>query len=68
MRVSGIQYANIELRAMGIIVHVNKGLYICLDCNLLSLAIYNGEYFSIHSNGEYVQFNKKKPINKTKIY
>ncbi len=76
MRVSGIQYANIELRPMGIIVHVNKGLYnYAWTVTYYHLSIYNGEYFSIHSKGEYIQFNRvkahkqnKKFINKLTLF
>ena len=69
MRVSGIQYANIELRPMGIIVHVNKGLYnYAWTVTYYHLAIYNGEYFSIHSNGEYIQFNREKAHKQNKKF
>ena len=61
LKVSGIQYANIEIRPKGIIIHINQGIYTyAWTIPFFKLSIYNGDFFTIHGNGNYVQFNKEK--------
>jgi hypothetical protein len=60
-RVADLQYGSIELRPLGIIVHVNIGLDVfAWTIPFYRLSIYNGDFFTIHGNGDYLQFNKEK--------
>lgn len=61
LKVSGLQYANIEIRPKGIIIHINQGIYTyAWTIPFFRLSIYNGDFFTIHGNGNYIQFNKEK--------
>ena len=61
LKVSGLQYANIEIRPKGIIIHINQGIYTyAWTIPFFKLSIYNGDFFTIHGNGNYIQFNKEK--------
>ncbi|MFL2578819.1 MAG: hypothetical protein ACJ0QQ_01990 [Parvicellaceae bacterium] len=61
LRVSGLQYGNIEIRPKGIILHINQGVYTyAWTIPFFRLSIYNGDFFTIHGNGNYIQFNKEK--------
>ena len=61
LKVSGLQYANIEIRPKGIIIHINQGIYTyAWTIPFFRLSMYNGDFFTIHGNGNYVQFNKEK--------
>ena len=61
LKVSGLQYANIEIRPKGIIIHINQGIYTyAWTIPYFRLSIYNGDFFTIHGNGNYIQFNKEK--------
>ncbi|MFL2585273.1 MAG: hypothetical protein ACJ0QO_01255 [Parvicellaceae bacterium] len=69
MKVSGIQYANIELRPKGVIVHVNQGIYThAWTIPYYHLSIYNGDYFTIHGAGSFIQFNKEKSWKENKSF
>ena len=64
IKVSRIQYANIELRPKGIIIHINQGL--CTHAWTIPyfrLSIFNGDFFTIHGGGSHIQFNKKSWID-----
>ena len=61
IKVSGLQYGNIEIRPKGIILHINQGVYTyAWTIPFFRLSIYNGDFFTIHGNGNYIQFNKEK--------
>ena len=61
LKVSGLQYGNIEIRPRGIILHINQGVYTyAWTIPFFRLSIYNGDFFTIHGNGNYIQFNKEK--------
>ena len=61
LKVSGLQYGNIEIRPKGIIIHINQGIYTyAWTIPFFRLSIYNGDFFTIHGNGNYIQFNKEK--------
>ena len=69
LKVSGIQYANIELRPKGVIVHVNQGVYThAWTIPYYHLSIYNGDYFTIHGAGSFIQFNKEKSWEENKSF
>ena len=61
LKVSGLQYGNIEIRPSGIILHINQGIYTyAWTIPFFHLNIYNGDYFTIHGAGEFIQFNREK--------
>ena len=61
LKVSGLQYGNIEIRPKGIILHINQGVYTyAWTIPYFRLSIYNGDFFTLHGNGNYIQFNKEK--------
>ena len=69
LKVSGIQYANIEIRPKGIIVHINQGIYTHgWTIPFYHLNIYNGDYFTIHGAGSFIQFNKEKSWKENKPF
>ena len=56
-----INYGNIELRPKGIIIHfTNKLDRYSWIIPYYRLVIYNSQTFSIHSNGNFIKFQKNK--------
>lgn len=56
-----IDYGNIELRPKGIIVHYTIKLErFSWIIPYYQLVIYNAQFFSIHANGNFIQFSKNK--------
>ena len=54
-------YGNIELRPKGIIVHYTRKLErFSWIIPYYRLVIYNSQFFSIHANGNFIQFLKNK--------
>ena len=69
LKVSGIQYANIELRPNGIIVHINQGIYThAWTIPYFRLSVFNGDFFTIHGGGTHIQFNKEKSWKENKEF
>ena len=69
LKVSGLQYANIELRPNGIIVHINQGIYThAWTIPYFRLSVFNGDFFSIHGGGSHIQFNKEKSWKENKEF
>jgi len=67
--VSDINYGNIELREKGIIVHINKGLKnYSWAIPFYQLHIYNTQTFSIHTQGNFVQFKKNNLLRENKSF
>ncbi len=64
-----IQYANIELRPKGIVVHITKGIenYGWI-IPFFRLSIFSSNFFSIHSEGAYINFNKLKSLKENKHF
>ena len=64
-----INYANIELRPKGIVVHFSNRLdrYSWL-VPYYRLAIFSTETFSIHSNGKVIKFKKDKHYQQNKKF
>ena len=55
--VSDVNYANIELRKKGIIIHINKGLRnFAWLIPYRQLVVYKTEVMSIHAQGKFIQF------------
>ena len=62
-----IDYGNIELRPKGIVVHYTRGLErFSWVIPYYRLVIYNSQFFSIHANGNFIQFLKNKNYRITK--
>ena len=69
LKVSGIQYAKIELRPNGIIVHINQGIYThAWTITYFRLSVFNGDFFTIHGGGSHIQFNKEKSWKENKEF
>ena len=69
LKVAGIQYGSIEIRPQGIIVHINQGLDVfAWTIPFYRLSIFNGDFFTIHGNGEYLQFNKQKSWTENDVF
>jgi hypothetical protein len=68
-KVSDINYGNIELREKGILVHINKGLKnYSWGIPFYQLHIYNTQTFSIHAQGNFVQFKKNNLLKENKSF
>ena len=69
LKVSGIQYANIELRPNGIIVHINQGIYThAWTIPYFRVSVFNGDFFTIHGGGSHIKFNKEKSWKENKEF
>ncbi|MBT8316479.1 MAG: hypothetical protein HKP59_02520 [Lutibacter sp.] len=61
LKFSETDYGNIELRPKGIIVHYTRKLErFSWIIPYYRLVIYNSQFFSIHANGNFIQFSKNK--------
>ncbi len=64
-----IDYGNIELRPKGIVVHYTRGLErFSWVIPYYQLVIYNSQFFSIHANGNFIQFSKNKNYSDNKKF
>ena len=69
LKFSEIDYGNIELRPNGIIVHYTRKLErFSWIIPYYRLVIYNAQFFSIHANGNFIQFSKNKNYNENKNF
>lgn len=67
--VSDTNYANIEIRKKGIVVHVNKGLEnFSWAIPYYQLNTYHSNGFSIHANGNFVRFTNNKLLKENKKF
>ena len=65
--VSDINYANIELREKGILVHINKGLKIySWAIPYYQLHTYKTNGYSIYAQGNFVKFANNKLLKENK--
>ena len=61
LKFSEIDYGNIELRPKGIVIHYTRKLErFSWVIPYYRLVIYNAQFFSIHANGNFIQFSKNK--------
>lgn len=66
---SEIDYGNIELRPKGIIVHYTSKLErFSWVIPYYRLNIYNSQFFSIHADGSFIQFEKNKNYKENKKF
>lgn len=58
-KATGLVYSNIELRPLGIILHLNvKNTRYSWVVPYRKMTIYNTEIFSIHADGQFLKFHK----------
>jgi len=68
-KIEGIQYSSIELRPNGLLLHISQGLKnFVWVIPYYKLSIYNGDFFSIHSDGSFIHFNKKKTWKENRVF
>jgi hypothetical protein len=64
-----IDYGNIELRPKGVVVHYTRKLErFSWIIPYYRLVIYNSQFFSIHANGNFIQFLKNKNYSANKKF
>lgn len=69
LKFSETDYANIELRPKGVIIHyTQKQERFSWIIPYYRLVIYNAQYFSIHANGSFIQFLKNTNYNENKKF
>lgn len=69
LKFSELDYGNIELRPKGIIVHYTRKLErFSWIIPYYRLVIYNAQSFSIHANGNFIQFLKNKNYKENKKF
>lgn len=69
LKFSEIDYGNIELRPKGVIIHYTRKLErFSWIIPYYRLVIYNTQFFSIHANGNFIQFLKNKNYNDNKKF
>lgn len=68
-KVSDINYANIELRPKGILIHITKGLKnFTWAIPYYQLVLYKIDGSSIHAQGKYIHFSKNKTFRENKPF
>ena len=69
LKFSEIDYGNIELRPKGVIIHYTRKLErFSWIIPYYRLVIYNAQFFSIHANGNFIQFLKNKNYKENKKF
>lgn len=67
--VDDLNYGNIELRPKGILIHIHKKLNsFSWIVPYYKLHIYTAAHFSIHANGNFIQFKKNKLYQENKAF
>ena len=67
--ISDVNYANIELRPNGILLHINKGLNnFTWAVPIYKLHIYRTNSFSIHADGKFIRFKNNKLLKENKLF
>ncbi|WP_452222643.1 hypothetical protein [Lacinutrix chionoecetis] len=67
--VSDLNYANIELRPKGILIHINKGLQnFSWAIPYYQLVIYKTNGSSIHAQGRFIHFKNNKLFKENKSF
>lgn len=67
--VSAVNYANLELRPLGLIIRINKGLKnYTWSIPFYQLVIYHSDGRSIHAQGKYIKFRKNITFKENKAF
>lgn len=68
-KVSDVNYANIELRPKGVLIHINKGLQnFSWAIPYYQLVIYKTNGSSIHAQGKFIHFRNSKTFRENKSF
>lgn len=68
-QISDVNYANIELRAKGIIIFINKGLKnFTWAIPYYQLVMYKTNGASIHAQGKFIHFKNNKTFKENKLF
>ena len=66
---SDINYANIELRKKGILIHITKGLKnFTWAIPFYQLVFYKTNFTSIHAQGKFIHFRNSKTFKENKSF
>lgn len=67
--ISDINYANIELRKRGVLIHITKGLKnFTWAIPFYHLVFYKTNFTSIHAQGKYIHFKNSKTFKENKTF
>lgn len=67
--VSDLNYANIEMRKNGILIHITKGLKnFTWAIPFYHLVLYKTDGMSIHAQGKFINFKKSKTFHENKNF
>jgi hypothetical protein len=67
--VSDLNYANIEMRKNGILIHITKGLKnFTWAIPFYHLVLYKSDGISIHAQGKFIHFKKSKSFYENKNF
>ena len=67
--VSDINYANIELRKKGVLIHITKGLKnFTWAIPFYQLVLYKTNFTSIHAQGKFIHFKNSKTFKENKTF
>ena len=67
--VSDLNYANIEMRKKGILIHITKGLKnFTWAIPFYHLVLYKTDGMSIHAQGKFIHFKKSKTFYENKKF
>lgn len=67
--ISDINYANIELRKRGVLIHITKGLRnFTWAIPFYHLVFYKTNFTSIHAQGKYIHFKNSKTFKENKTF
>ncbi|MFK7747763.1 MAG: hypothetical protein AB8B65_05200 [Kordia sp.] len=67
--VDDLNYGSIELRPKGILIHIHKKLdSFSWVIPYYKLHIYTSAYFSLHADGDFIQFKKNKLYKENKAF
>ena len=68
-KVSGVNYANIEMRPNGILIYINKGLKnFTWIIPYYHLVFYKTNGFSIHAQGKFIHFRDNITFKENKVF
>ena len=68
-RIADVNYANIELRYKGILIHINKGLKNFIwAIPYYQLVIYKTNGSSIHAQGRFIHFKNNRTFKENKSF
>lgn len=68
-RAAAVNYCNLELRPLGLLIRINKGLQnFTWVIPYYQLVIYHSDGSSIHAQGKYIQFRKNTTFKENKAF